>query len=238
MKQAVLGLMLAAGVLLPMVSGPRIAHADEPLTVRPLPTKINQNLPNYFPTPSDTGTVDYGNCVCTPAPQKAALPTTVLAQLPISLPDLSRATSNCTVSATDAAVDGEESQLLSLLNAYRAQNGLAALSSFAILNQSSAWLSADSIKRGFTPSDHIDSLGRWIPQRVQDCGFKNYREIRENDYQGYGDASATGAQGAFNWWKGSPEHNAAMLASDVTLVGVGRACSGNVCSWTLDLGNK
>ena len=51
------------------------------------------------------------------------------------------ALTNCTVN--DNSVDAEEQAFLGLINNYRAQNGLAALSMSTNLNRASTWMAAD-----------------------------------------------------------------------------------------------
>ena len=132
-----------------------------------------------------------------------------LAHTPIS----AHALTNCTVA--DNTFDAQESAFLGLINTYRAQNGLAALSLSTNLNRSSSWLAVDMAQKSYF--DHTDSLGRSPSQRAQDCGYPS----------GAGENIAAGtvwdtAQEAFDAWRNSPGHNANMLNSSYTQIGIAR----------------
>jgi peptidoglycan hydrolase-like protein with peptidoglycan-binding domain len=151
------------------------------------------------------------------------------------------AAGDCTVSSADIGLNGEETNLLNTINTYRQQNGLAALTADATLSKASLWASGDSAKRGFAPSNHIDTLGRDIPTRVKDCGYSTFTWINENNYYGYGTKNGidlAGADGAFDFWRNSPGHNANMLEAKVKYAGVARVCAGATCFFTLNLGSN
>lgn len=124
-----------------------------------------------------------------------------------------RALSNCT--GGDPSVDGEESAFLSLINGYRAQNGLGPLVLSDSLTRAAAWMVHDLGTNGYF--SHTDSLGRSPSQRAQDCGYPG----------GAGENLAAGtvwdtAQEAFDAWKGSPGHNANMLNGSYQAIGIAR----------------
>ena len=77
------------------------------------------------------------------------------------------ALTNCTVS--DMSVDSEEQAFLGLINSYRSQNGLGALSTSTNLNRSSTWLAADMGAKSYF--SHTDSLGRSPSTRAQNCDY-------------------------------------------------------------------
>lgn len=113
------------------------------------------------------------------------------------------------------ALDGEEAAFVTLINAYRVQNGLAAFKVSVALTRSSQWMSADMAAGNYL--DHTDSLGRDPFVRMAAFGY---------DVETAGENIAAGnasAQDTFTQWKNSPAHNANMLDSGYTVMGVGRA---------------
>lgn len=143
-----------------------------------------------------------------------------------------QALTNCSVSGDDAAVDTQESQMLALINDYRAANGLNALSLDANVTRAAAWFSRDMATNNYFPGNHVDLLGRDIGTRLRQCGAV-FTGWAENIAAGNASAAAT-----FEQWRKSPGHNAAMLRPEVNRAGIGRAL--NEAStydwyWTLDL---
>ncbi|MCC6382866.1 MAG: CAP domain-containing protein [Dehalococcoidia bacterium] len=134
-----------------------------------------------------------------------------------------RALTNCTVTST--TLDGEESAFLTLINNYRATNGLTALGNSTNLNRAAEWLAVDMGTKAYF--SHTDSLGRSPSTRATDCGYPG----------GAGENIAAGtawdtAQEAFNAWKASAGHNANMLNSSYKQIGVARAyTAGSPYSW-------
>ncbi|MGH3751166.1 MAG: CAP domain-containing protein [Pseudonocardiaceae bacterium] len=153
----------------------------------------------------------------------------------------SAAITHCTISADPVqheravAVDGEEFATMRLINAFRAKHGRPALRLTSRLNRPAAWASNDSAQRGFSPSNHIDSLGRDIPTRLRQCGYTGYRRASEVNYYGWGGRGSGAA--AVAWWKNSPPHRAALLNPRVTAIGIARAATGKV-HWTVNMGDK
>jgi uncharacterized protein YkwD len=151
------------------------------------------------------------------------------------------AASNCTISADPVqhgravALDDEERATLNLINAFRAQRRLPALVHTARLSRPAAWASYDSARRGFSPSNHIDSLGRNVRTRLQQCDYTGYGHASEINYYGWGGHGSGAA--AFAWWKNSPPHRAAMLDPRVTAIGIARASADKV-HWTVNMGDK
>ncbi|GAB4335854.1 MAG: hypothetical protein Kow0010_23480 [Dehalococcoidia bacterium] len=124
-----------------------------------------------------------------------------------------RALTNCTGGAP--ALDGEEMAFLSLINDYRAQNGLGPLVVSDSLTRAAAWMVNDMGTKGYF--SHTDSLGRSPSGRAQDCGYPG----------GAGENLAAGtvwdtAQEAFDAWKDSPGHNANMLTGSYQAIGIAR----------------
>ena len=139
------------------------------------------------------------------------------------------AAGDCT---TDPALDSEEQAFLVLINNHRAANGLGPLGASYLLSKASQWKSNDL---GVNAYFAHDDLSRTWVQRIRDCGY-NY-----NAWLGENIAGGTNtAQDAFNIWKNSPGHNANMLNSNYTAVGIGRAfVPGSPFGWywTTDFGS-
>jgi uncharacterized protein YkwD len=164
----------------------------------------------------------------------------VAAGLLVGLADFARsAAGNCTVAPAAAAVDAVEADLLPLVNDHRRQQptALPTLAQSDTLHKAAAWMSMDSARRRRSPSNHIDTLGRGIGQRLTDCGYTGFSgswAYAENVCcNGINVDSATAA---FTWWKKSPGHNANMLDPQFRYAGVARECAGGQCYWTLTLG--
>jgi len=113
---------------------------------------------------------------------------------------------------TNQVVD--QSQMLSMLNAYRQQNGLPALQHDPELDAVSQSMARHIAER--------DSMQTWahsafgLSQRLDKAGYANYAAA-ENLGAGYADLSA-----AFRGWQGSGGHNKNLLNPYVTRVGIAR----------------
>ncbi len=123
------------------------------------------------------------------------------------------ALTNCSVS--DYSLDSEEMAFLALINQYRADNGLGALTISTNLNRAAHWMGNDlGVNNYFA---HTDSLGRSPYSRAIDCGYP----------AGAGENLAAGsawdsAQEAFVAWQNSPGHNANMLGTYYKQIGIAR----------------
>ena len=138
------------------------------------------------------------------------------------------AAGDCTI---DATMDSEESAFLTLINNYRTQNGLVALKSSYMLTRASAWKSKDLATNNYFAHD---DLTRTWAQRIRDCGYGFNTWLGENIAAGY-----TTAQAVFDGWKASPGHNANMLGTNYTTIGIGRYfVQGSTYGWywTTDFG--
>jgi uncharacterized protein YkwD len=141
-------------------------------------------------------------------------------------------------------LDSAEQSVANKINAYRVQNGRAALRVSSILARPTMWASLDDARRGVAPSDHIDSRGMGPAQRAQFCsGYTG--PIGEINYWGYGGGPLNNEKGtadaAFAWWKQSPPHNALMLSTQYTTFSVARAYLGvnaERAFWTVDFGTS
>jgi len=141
---------------------------------------------------------------------------------------------------TEAAMDSEEQAFLTLINNYRAQNGLGALSLNTQLNNAAEWMSNDMGANCYF--SHTDSLGRDPFQRMADFGY-NYNTWKGENLV----AGKDTAQGAFNLWKDSAGHNANMLNANFTVIGIARVyVNPSQCPppnnygwyWTTDFGGQ
>jgi uncharacterized protein YkwD len=130
------------------------------------------------------------------------------------------------------------------INAYRAQNGLAALTISEQLRRPTMWGSLDSATRtdGASPVDHTDSRGMGMAQRAEFCGGY-VGLIGEIKYWGEGGENGNclgSGPAALEAWKQSAPHNELMLRPDFTTFAVGFAYLGvNAESgfWTVMFGN-
>ena len=133
------------------------------------------------------------------------------------------ALTNCTVS--NLSTDSEEAAFLTLINAYRAQNGRGALALSTNLSRASTWHGNDMGTNGYF--SHTDSLGRSPSTRARDCDYPG----------GAGENIAAGtvwdtAQEAFTAWQNSSGHNANMLNANYTMIGIARVyVSGSRYGW-------
>ena len=117
--------------------------------------------------------------------------------------------------SADPQLDSEEQSFVTLINSYRAQNGLGPLSIDWEMQASSDWMSNDmGVKAYFS---HTDSLGRDPWTRMCAFDYCNDTWMGENIAAGYSTASDV-----FTAWKNSPGHNANMLNSNYIAMGISR----------------
>ncbi len=132
------------------------------------------------------------------------------------------------------ALDAEEQAFLGLINNYRAQNGLGALSFHSALNDASRWMSDDMATKNYF--SHTDSLGRDPFARMNAFGYSFNTWKGENLAAG-----VDSAQAAFDLWKGSPGHNTNMLNGNFKAIGIARSygpSSSFGWYWTTDFGGQ
>jgi uncharacterized protein YkwD len=122
------------------------------------------------------------------------------------------AAGDCTA---DPTLDSEELAFLTLINNHRAANGLGALTPSYTLSKAAQWKSNDLGVNAYFA--HDDLTRTWV-QRLRDCGHTANAWLGENIAGG-----TQSAQDAFKIWKNSPGHNANMLGSYYTGIGIGRA---------------
>ena len=120
-------------------------------------------------------------------------------------------------------LDAEEQSFLMLLNQYRAQNGLGAVTACTSLNRAAQGHSEDMRDQDYFA--HEGKNGSKFFERACDacydlgCGPKT--AMAENIAAG----NATG-QATFTQWKNSAGHNMNMLGSAFKVIGIGRATGG------------
>jgi uncharacterized protein YkwD len=131
------------------------------------------------------------------------------------------AAGDCTVETT---LDSEERAFLTLINQHRADNGRAPLAVSYFLSRASQWKSNDLGENAYFA--HDDLFRPWY-ERPADCGYTFSTALGENLAAGM-----STAQSAFNAWKNSSGHNANMLSTSYTAIGIGRAyVAGSPYGW-------
>lgn len=110
-------------------------------------------------------------------------------------------------------------ELLQLINAARAQEGLPALILNDRLSAAADTHSVDMACQDFV--DHTGSDGSTWYTRIQTQGYR-YAYATENIYVGNPAFGGT-PTGAFNWWMNSQVHRNNILSSKVTEIGIGYA---------------
>jgi uncharacterized protein YkwD len=120
-------------------------------------------------------------------------------------------------------LDAEEQAFLVLINDYRAQNGLGALTACTSLNRAAQGHSEDMRDQDYFSHTGLDGSSPWdrACEACYDLGCGPQTAMAENIAAGN-----TGAQGTFTQWQNSPGHNANMLGSNFTVIGIGRATGG------------
>ncbi|QYJ14528.1 hypothetical protein Rxycam_00324 [Rubrobacter xylanophilus DSM 9941] len=134
--------------------------------------------------------------------------------------------------------DGEELEVLRLINEYRQQNGLEPLLLSDTLSVAAERHSEDMARYSFFAHDTYASsyypagAEPWDRMAAEGYDYNTYRG--ENIAVGYETAEA-----AFEAWRNSPSHNAAMLDGRYRVVGIGRLydpSSAYGWYWTTDFG--
>jgi uncharacterized protein YkwD len=114
------------------------------------------------------------------------------------------------------ALDSEEQAFLTIINNYRAQNGLGALAIDPQLSDVARWMANDLAANNYF--SHTDSLGRDPFLRMDQMGYTY------NTWRGENLAAGTAeAQASLDMWSDSPGHNANMLGEHYTVIGIARA---------------
>lgn len=114
-----------------------------------------------------------------------------------------------------ACLDAEEARFVELINAHRAEQGLAPLAASATLSAAADVHSADMAATGYF--DHTMADGTTVEQNLRNNGY---------DDGTYGENIAGGVETAgeaFDTWRNSATHNQNMLRGAFGAIGVGRA---------------
>ena len=128
-------------------------------------------------------------------------------------------------------------ELVSLINGYRAENGLGPLVTSPALTQAAQWMSEDMAGNG--QLSHTDSLGRGNVGRLAAFG---YDCTAYNTWCGESLAAGTAtAWETLDAWRKSPVHNDLLLNADFVALGIG--CAYNQGStygwyWVIELGGE
>jgi uncharacterized protein YkwD/chitodextrinase len=136
-------------------------------------------------------------------------------------------------------LDSEEWGFLTLINNFRAQNGVGPLQVSLTLETASKWMSTDMATNNYF--SHTDSLGRSTGARLAAFGY-SYTPWGENLAAGYSDAQTT-----FNQFATACDpdasgnctygHRQNMLGAGYNAIGIARASGGSYgWYWTTDFG--
>jgi uncharacterized protein YkwD len=161
-------------------------------------------------------------------------PSASSAPVPSPLPSPSPSSSPNGELTGGAELDVEEWNFITLINDYRAQNGVPKLQVSISLTKASHWLSTDMATKDYF--DHTDSLKRAFNIRIASFGYPSSAYVGENIAAG----NST-AQGTFTQWKNSSGHRANMLNSNYRVIGVARSRNPESTYgwyWTTDFGSK
>lgn len=126
-----------------------------------------------------------------------------------------------------------QSDLVALINGYRANNGLQPVSSNGALVGAATWMAGDMAARNYV--GHVSSDGRSPTQRIAAFGYPaSSMYTGENLGAGYGSAGAVLAG-----WQASAAHNAVLLNPNYNAIGVGLAYNASSTYkwfWAADFG--
>jgi hypothetical protein len=120
---------------------------------------------------------------------------------------------------------GSPGEVIAIINAYRAENGLPAYTENSLLTQlaqgQSDWLASQG-----TPGDvHAGPGGTRPRDRAAAAGYGNGQSFFVSEIGKY--AIGETPQSAVDWWKQSPDHNPTMIASTYIEIGCGVSTDGN-----------
>jgi uncharacterized protein YkwD len=126
------------------------------------------------------------------------------------------------------APDAEELAFLTLINDYRGQHGIGALTLQHHLGAAADHHARDMAQRNYYEHSALGS--------VKTFGYTNWRFIGEIICASYASASS-----AMDAWKSSADHNKMMLDANYTEIGIGRAYNQNSnygWYWTTTFGSR
>ncbi|WP_437769529.1 CAP domain-containing protein [Sorangium sp. So ce281] len=133
-------------------------------------------------------------------------------------------------------LDTEEQAFLTIINQYRAQNGLGALSACTSMSRAAQGHSEDMRDQNYFSHTSLDGRTPWT--RMCNACYElgcGGTAMAENIAAGNSTAQAT-----FTQWKNSDGHNKNMLGSAYKVIGIGRATGGGTYGsyWTTVFGGK
>lgn len=132
-----------------------------------------------------------------------------------------------------ACLDEQEAAFLQLINDYRRDQGVPALSVSKALNEASYLHSKDMADNDYFDHESLD--GRSPQDRMAERGYDGGR-TGENIAAGY-----PTAERVFDTWRDSPGHNKNMLSEDYDAIGIGLALNDSSEYgeyWTTDFGDE
>jgi Ser/Thr protein kinase RdoA (MazF antagonist)/uncharacterized protein YkwD len=133
--------------------------------------------------------------------------------------------------ASFSQVDETALQIMTLINAYRAENGLYPYACSSILIGVAQ--AHSDYQASINESTHVGAGGTHSSQRVEASGYGGDSAIRVDEMI-YSGQFAT-PEKAVAWWKGSPIHNAIMLSDEYHEFGVGVAQSATHIYYTVNV---
>ncbi|WP_437308992.1 CAP domain-containing protein [Sorangium sp. So ce388] len=133
-------------------------------------------------------------------------------------------------------LDTEEQAFLRLINQYRAEKGLGALSACTSMSRAAQGHSEDMRDQNYFSHSSLDGRTPWT--RMCNACYElgcGGTAMAENIAAGN-----SGAQGTFDQWKNSDGHNKNMLGSGFKVIGIGRATGGGTYGsyWTTTFGGS
>lgn len=137
-----------------------------------------------------------------------------------------------TAATSDSCLSSNDAEMLSLINNYRAENGLGPLTASPTLTDAAQYHATDMADQNYFSHD-VQGVGSWS-DNISDNGY-NSMGRGENIAAGNADADAT-----FQQWVNSPGHRANMLNPSYTAIGIGDASNSNSeygTYWTTTFGD-
>lgn len=138
-----------------------------------------------------------------------------------------------TAPAAAATLDAQESDLVAVVNSFRAARGLARLAVSDTLTFAAKWMATDMAVYNYF--SHTSRDGRAPVQRMTDAGYPGPRTYTgENLAAGYASANEV-----LSGWINSPAHHAVLTNPNYRAIGVGRAYSASSSFrtyWVMDVG--
>jgi hypothetical protein len=136
-------------------------------------------------------------------------------------------------SVAEAATDSVELELVSRINSFRAERGLAPLAVSNTLAAAAEWMSVDMGARNYFAHTSLD--GRSPTQRMADAGYPAFTTWTGEDLA----AGQTTTAEVLKAWIASPAHHAVLVSPHYRAVGIGRAYTAGSkygWYWTADFG--